>query len=270
MGARLVLLVLLIAHGSVWAAKVVSARPGNDRHTHVRFAHYGQVYYHWVVNDVVCLVKPSDSGIICGRVEQYDKVETVLKIPNAMAQFSVGEEVRILYSKVRRVPGSTTTETVGSMALPHEDTKVLLGIGLGTGFSYLVLIGNVQFGLGQKFALGLLPTYAKEGGSDYTSSALGVFLTGTYYLFQKFSGYNVELGLGKYMLSVDDLITTPATTTSQSPFAFYTTFGWRGKINRGRFLMGVAGGFKYVGGSEAAIDFQGLMPLVALTAGVEF
>ena len=111
-----VVLCLALSHAA-WGARVAKVAPEPSGSTAlITLDHYGQVYYHWVINDVVCLTRSKKSTIACGRVAQYDKVQAVLRMAKANAKFSPGETVRILYTKSGRQIASTTQENAASPA----------------------------------------------------------------------------------------------------------------------------------------------------------
>ena len=264
---RIISLGLLCLTAPLWAAKVVATKPEHGDTTLVKFAHYGQVYYHWVINDLVCLSRVHKNSIVCGRVAQYDDSYTVVRMAKANASFANNEEVKILYSKSRKV-ASTSTASVETFSGP----RVLTTLGLGTGFSYLVFEGQFQYGLSRKVSLGITVPFANTSDGTNVTTAMGAILNGAYYLNERFTGYCFDGGLGLYSLTRSR--SGASNSTTDTPLVLYGTFGWKGKINRGRFNLGVAGGLQYIAGNSTynAIftDFNGLLPIIKLTAGVEF
>ncbi|MBI1860313.1 MAG: hypothetical protein HYR96_05280 [Deltaproteobacteria bacterium] len=267
---RIISIGLIFLSTSGWAAKVVGTARENGDTALVKFAHYGQVYYHWVINDLVCLSRSLKNSIVCGRVAQYDNTFTVVRLAKINAHFEMNEDVKILYSKTRRSPASPGETSMTSASPLHS--RALTTIGLGTGFSYLLFEGQVQYGLTKKVTLGLTVPFASTSDGTNVTQAVGGVLNGAYYLTERFSGYLFEAGIGAY--SITRSTTLSAATTNDMPLMIYSTFGWKGKINRGRFNLGISGGLQYVAGSSTYssvfTDFNGLLPLLKLTAGVEF
>lgn len=256
------LLCVLLASSPVWAAKVVSTTPEGPSNALVTFSHDGQVYHHWVVNDLVCLARSKKNMIVCGRIAQYNKVSTSIRLNRANANFTPGEEVKILYTKINRnIAANTTATTISS-------SKGLASIGFGAGLSYLFLQGQFHFGIAKKITVGLTVPFAKSNGELSNVSALGVLLSMNYYLFHRFSGYNFEAGVGTYFISKETLI--PPSNSNSNPLALYSTLGWKGRINRGLFSLGIGAGFQYIADSSELPDFKGLLPLLALSFGINF
>lgn len=251
------------------AATVASVRAEKGDTALVKLTYSAPVDSPWAINDLVCLSRAKRNNIVCGRVAQFDPTSTTIRLSRANAQYKPGEELKVLYSKSKRSLASTgPTGQSGQLVTGRRTTNALTTIGMGTGFSYLIFQGQFQVGLGRRFSMGLTVPYASTSSGESSITSIGAVLTANFYLVERFTGYNFEMGVGKYSLTRENQ--TLKQTANETPITFFTTFGWKGLVNRGRFNIGAAGGFNYVGSDPAVFDFSGLMPLIALSFGVEF
>ena len=138
-------------------------------------------------------------------------------------------------------------------------------MGLGTGISYLLFHGQFHYAIARRVSLGLTVPFATTHSDTSSVSAVGALLAGNYYLTEGYSGYNFEAGLGAFFVSKE--VRSPASTQGYQAPTLYSTFGWKGRINRGRFSLGAAAGFQYIGTSDTESDLpdlQGILPLLTL------
>jgi len=241
---------------------------GTGKFREVRIAHYGEVYYHWVINDEVCLLREVGSQEkVCGNVVRYDKVETVLKFPKERVVFAEGETIKIMYQK-RKVAAAAPAQELAAAVREEARPKMNVSVGMGTGFSYLFFDAHFKYAVSNKVTLGVMPVFINDSGVNTSVKAFGGFLTGDYYFREHYSGFRVESGIGFYSISA----TAGALEETSSPFALYSTFGWRGKINQSGLTVGGAGGFQLVGNSSSTllVDFKGILPLVQIEVGYTF
>lgn len=259
----------LVSH----AGKVMQITPvGKNRE--VRIAHYGQVYYHWVLNDEVCILREVGAQEkVCGNVVRYDNVETVLRFPSEKVIFNEGEIVKIMYTK--RTTASTPPEVKvivkEKIVVKHEDDvkpKMNLSAGLGTGFSYLFFDVHFKYALSNKVTLGIMPVFINDSGVNSSVKAFGGFITGDYYFKEHYYGFRVESGFGFYSITAK----AGALEEGSTPFAVYSTIGWRGKVNQSGVTVGGAAGFQVVANTQQTliVDFKGFLPLVQLEVGYTF
>lgn len=244
---------------------------GQGKYREVRLAHYGEVYYHWVVNDEVCILREQGKQEkICGKVVRYDQVETVLRMPKDQVTFSEGETIKIMYSKNRKVASAPEIANVVKETPREKDNKPKMNasVGLGTGFSYLFFDAQFKYALTPKFTVGVMPVLINDSGVNSSVKAFGGFLTADYYLREHFYGFRVESGVGIYSVNA----TAGILSESYSPVAFYSTFGWRGKIHQSGVSVGGGLGFQMVANSATTVivDFHGFLPLLQLDVGYSF
>lgn len=242
---------------------------GQGKFREVRIAHYGEVYYHWVVNDEVCVLREQGKQEkICGRVVRYDQVETVLRMPKEQVVFKEGETIKIMYSKRKVASTPEPITAVKAAAKEERKPKMNVSVGLGTGFSYLFFDAHFKYAISPQITVGVMPVLINDSGVNSTVKAFGGFLTADYYLREHYYGFRVESGVGIYSI---DAVAGPLSET-YSPIAFYSTFGWRGKIHASGISVGGGAGFQLIANSaqSVVVDFHGFMPLVMLDVGYTF
>lgn len=269
----LVLAQLVIVTPAALAGQVLKIT-GAGKFRDVRIAHYGEVYYHWVINDEVCLVRNTTSDKLCGNVLRYDKVETVLRFKKELVTFHEGEEIKILYNKntargvASNSPSDELRPNLKDTAHDEKKPKMNAAIGLGTGFSYLFFDASFRYAITPKVSLGVMPVFVNDPGINTSVKAFGGFLIGDYYFREHFYGFKLEGGLGFYSITA----TAGTFEETSSPLAFYSTFGWRGKIHQSGLTVGGGAGFQIVANSQKTLllDFSGFLPLLQLELGYSF
>lgn len=267
-------LISILVFGTVFianAGEILKITPQGTKYKNVRIAHYGEVYYHWVLNDEVCLIREiGKQEKLCGNVVSYDKVETVLRFEKSKVIFSEGEKIKIMFTK--RTLAATPEKKAEEIKVIIRDEKrgpqMNASVGFGTGFTYLYFAANFRYALSKKISLGMMPVYINDSGVNTSVKAFGGFLTGEYYFKESFSGFNLSTGLGLYGISA----TAGALSESTVPFAFFTTAGWRGKVNQSGVTVGGGLGLQIVSDSQKTVivDFKGVLPLLQLEVGYSF
>ena len=271
------LLVALVAWNLGWAfnadAGEVLKITGQGKFRDVKIAHYGEVYYHWVVNDEVCVLREEGrKEKICGKVVRYDQVETVLRMPKDQVVFHQGEKIKIMYSKnvTPRKTASVPEPVTAVKAAAKEGKKPMMNasVGLGTGFSYLFFDAQFKYAISPKVTVGVMPIFINDSGVNTSVKAFGGFLTADYYFHEHFYGFKVESGIGLYSI---DAVAGPI-SESFSPLALDSTVGWRGKISQSGISVGGGAGFQLVANSAKTVivDFRGILPLLQLDVGYSF
>lgn len=253
------------------AGEVLKITPQGTKYKHVKIAHYGEVYYHWVLNDEVCLIREiGKQEKLCGNVVSYDKVETVLRFEKNKVIFGEGEKIKIMFTKrtLAAAPDKRAEEIKVVIKDERRGPQMNASVGFGTGFTYLYFAANFRYLVSPKISLGMMPVYINDSGVAISVRAFGGFLTGEYYFKENFSGFNLASGLGLYAISA----TAGALNESTVPFAFFTTAGWRGKVNQSGVTVGGGLGVQIVSDSQRTVivDFKGVLPLLQLEVGYSF
>lgn len=268
---RFLLILVALITGTANCGEILKVT-GSGKFRDVKIAHYGEVYYHWVVNDEVCVIREEGRNEkVCGKVVRYDKVETVLRMPKDVVVFREGEQIKIMYSKDKQRKTASIPEQPNTTKVATRNEKKPLmnaSVGLGTGFSYLFFEAQFKYAISPKVTVGVMPVFINDSGVSTSVKAFGGFLTADYYFREHYYGFKVESGIGIYAI---DAAAGPISETF-SPLAIYSTAGWRGKISQSGISVGGGVGFQMVANSAKTlvVDFHGIMPLVMLDIGYSF
>lgn len=158
---------------------------------------------------------------------------------------------------------------IDSQSPPDEGPTVNnLSAGLSTGLSFFFPILHFERAIGETFALGLMPLYFSTSTTTASATAFGGFGTLSYYGEQYFRGLWLQLGVGAYSLSANNLATSES---SISP-SVLGTVGWRSSWALG-LNVGVALGVQWVSDpsfTSTDIKISGLHPVVQIDLGWAF
>lgn len=219
----------------------------------------------WAKGDEIC-VRSASNVPICGKVVKASDKMAVVKLAEPNEELASGLKVE-RPAKSRRSPAArdagSSSETVVRSKRPS--TNYLLGAGAHFGFNYLFPALEFQIGLTKNITLGVEPVFSYNSSGDTSATAIGGFITASYYLSRLYEKAFVQLGLGMMSVSASSTATT-ATVPSEkvSPIIFSALGGWKQPLGSSLLLTGAAG-FQYTSSVTTTLielNFSGLRPLL--------
>ncbi len=214
----------------------------------------------------LCVVSDKTGAMGCGRISTANKDEFAVELSNSSGEWKVDESVAIYVNSEegdRRLAAVEET-TISLEGFPRNE----VGVGVATGFSNMLFNLKYDYRIADHVTAGAKPSFAYNAGVDSSTSAIGVSLFVDYHINPYPYGFFGEAGVGFYSLKA----TNGTNSAISNPWSFYSTFGWRGKVTKSKFTIGVAAGFQYVSptNTDVVTGFSGLMPLITAEAGFRF
>lgn len=216
----------------------------------------------WGVDDRVCVLQ-ANVDVVCGVVVKTTAKGAIVKLDTTFDGVAIGDLVRKA-GMGRKIAMETSADIQDARSPRTIDLS--LGVGIGPTFFFPTL--HFQIALGRKIALGAEPFYYRSSGADTSVSAIGGFLTASYYSDGYFRGIWVQLGGGVNSLSVS----SSAISESATALTFLATVGWRGRFGKS-FNVGVGGGLQYTAQPKlTSIELKsaGAQPLALVDFGFTF
>lgn len=143
------------------------------------------------------------------------------------------------------------------------------GVGVGGGFNYFFPTIHFQRRVGKRFAMGVMPFFSFGSTSTTKVTALGAFLTATYFLKQEpFLGFNLSTGVGYTSITAK----SGADSFTGGSVAVPFQLGWRA-VTSYRINFALGAGLQYVArvtGDASRINFAGVYPLFSVEVGYGF
>ncbi len=217
----------------------------------------------WKLNEEIC-VSRSHRLVGCGRVILSTATEATVKLaPRGKPKIAkipaplVEKKNPSPPPEIERKPTAEPSISVAENADSFKRFNV--GLGLSTGFTYVLPLLRIQYAPWRDWAFGLLPVYLSTTSSGTTQVALGGLLTADYTLGKDpFLGFFAQLAAGVYLLSTSK----GGIEQSDSRPAVAGSLGYRVTSEFG-LNLGLQAGVQNVFQSKTIreISFQGLLPL---------
>jgi len=235
----------------------------------------------WKKGDIGCIYNNKKKKVTCGRITKRNKKAAVLRIRKTKKDIEKGFRVvarkKKRKSKVKlmgRKPAANTMRSeTGATGKPKSFQKNTIALGASAGFNHLYPMLHYQRALSRKLALGIAPLFLSASVDTTTVSALGGFLTGTFYMDKPFDGIFGQLGLGMYLFSASqDNGSLGVATDSDSSLALMLMAGYRKKLKNG-INFGGGLGIQYVVQPTLTlvdIEFANIQPTLNLEVGYTF
>lgn len=215
----------------------------------------------WIVGESVCVYQ-GGLAVACGMVTKANSKGAIVRISHGSG---VNEGDRVIPASSRDLSTLVSSSETVSGSQPK---KVYVGAGFSLSPSYFFPSLNVQFQVAKNFSIGLVPSYIKTSGTDFSLSAISALATGNFYHLNRFEGLWAQLGLGLFHYSIQ----SNSQSESANSITVLGTGGYRFAFGN-VFSVGGGLGVQYISAlnsSLVVLDFSSVQPVFLIDLGVRF